>query len=129
MRPLFLEAGYEPDLFWELGFGDVRDCLNVYSDRVRREDEIRKRDAKDLAGMLYVQAAQIANAVAAILPKSQAKMQPLSYFYPDLFREEAEKDAVQTKTGTDLRMEAYEAQMDYYMKRHNARMEKERKDV
>ena len=44
LYPVFLDAGYGPEYFWELSFGEVSDLLESYARR--KEHEQKKREAE-----------------------------------------------------------------------------------
>ncbi|MCD8286499.1 MAG: hypothetical protein LUD50_04675 [Clostridia bacterium] len=128
----FLDAGYSPQLFWQLSIGEVNDLLESY---IRQQDgKQKKREAenKDQIMMLYTQALQIANMLGAMMDSKHVQMQPLRYYYPYLFGEEEEaiedtgEQTDKPKLSPEMRL--HKARMDDFAFRHNrAFREKQKK--
>lgn len=115
MYSAFLDAGYGPDFFWTLSIGEVVDLLHAYVRQQERRQEERKSITKDLTYALYIQAQQIIDALAAGLQKD-ARLTPLSKWYPDLFEESSEKQV-------NAELMRYQAQMENYAAAFNRRFE------
>ena len=49
MYPIFLDAGYSPQLFWELSVGEVNDLLESYARRKELEQKQREAMRKQAA--------------------------------------------------------------------------------
>ena len=125
MYPSFIEAGYSPLLFWDLSLGEVVDCIEAYGRRLQRERDIREAKAKDDIAALYIQALQISNMVSHSLDPNNVAIQPLSAYYPGLFSDQEEPGADFTeqeeedKPKLSAEWEAYKADMDDFIFRHN----------
>ena len=59
LYPVFLDAGYGPEYFWELSFGEVSDLLESYARRKEHEQKKREAELKDQIMLLFNQALQI----------------------------------------------------------------------
>ena len=93
LYPVFLDAGYGPEYFWELSFGEVSDLLESYARRKEHEQKKREAELKDQIMLLFNQALQIGNVVGRLMDNKVAIRLPKEY-YPELFGNEEEKTAV-----------------------------------
>ncbi len=127
MYPIFLDAGYSPQLFWELSVGEVNDLLESYARRKELEQKQREAMLKDEIMLLFQQALQIGNVVGALMDKN-IPIKPPREYYPELFG--AEKEEIFTEQEGDKpkmspEMELHKARMDDFVFRHNMAMRKQ----
>lgn len=124
MYPIFLDAGYEPSLFWELGLGEVNDLIESYARRKEREEKHREAVLKDEIMVLFNQALQIGNIVGRMMSNDVQIKMPAEY-YPELFGT-TETDFTYQEEGDEPRlspeMELHKARMDDFIFRHNMAM-------
>lgn len=109
----------------------MADCIEAYQKRLEMELDRRKAEVKDEVNMLYVQAMQIAAAIGASFNTEQ-KLPPLAEYYPWLksgqdTEEKEEEETLDNFTEQEQgdknilspEMEAYKADMDDFIFRHN----------
>ena len=127
LYPVFLDAGYGPEYFWELSFGEVSDLLESYARRKEHEQKKREAEQKDQIMLLFNQALQIGNVVGRLMDNKVAIRLPKEY-YPELFGNEEEKtNFTEQEDAGDKRklspeMELHKARMDDFIFRHNMAM-------
>lgn len=128
---VFLDAGYSPQLFYDLSLGEVNDMLESYAIRQQREQKIREATLKDQIYTQFIQAQQIGNAIGAMIDPKNVKRRPLSEYYPDLFgattnftEQDQENEGDEPKLS--LEAELHKARMDDFAFRHNMAMAKRR---
>lgn len=83
----FLDAGYNPDFFWQLSVGEVIDLLDSYTRSLERKIDVRKAVGKDLIVILRNHAYQIINMISASTSED-TKLLSLHDYYPDLFEDQ-----------------------------------------
>lgn len=103
----FLDAGYNPDFFWDLSIGEVMDLLDSYVRSLERRITMREAVGKDLIVILRNHAHQIIDMISA---STSEKGKPLSLhdYYPDLF------DDPDVLTQTEAEVAQYRASMENY---------------
>lgn len=138
LYPIFLDAGYSPALFWDLGIDEVEDLIESYARRQEHEFKQRKAELKDEMMVLFNQALQIGNVVGKLMDKD-VSIRPLREYYPDLFQEEEEEEAeeeenifTEAEEGDEpnhklsLELQIHKANMDDFIFRHNMAMRMKR---
>ena len=109
-----MDAGYNPDLFWDLSVGEVMDLLDSYARSLERRISIRESVGKDLIVILRNHAHQIINMISAST-SDDTKLLSLHDYYPDMFDD---PDAI---TQTDIEVAQYRASMENYALYFNKR--------
>ncbi len=121
LYPVFLDAGYGPQLFWDLSIDEINDLLESYSRRKEREQKQREAELKDEIMVLFNQAIQIGNVVGRLMDKNTEIRLPREY-YPDLFATDNDTDFTEQagdKPKLSGEMELHKARMDDFIFRHN----------
>lgn len=121
LYPVFLDAGYGPQLFWDLSIDEINDLLESYSRRKEREQKQREAELKDEIMVLFNQAIQIGNVVGRLMDKNTEIRLPGEY-YPDLFATDNDTDFTEQagdKPKLSREMELHKARMDDFIFRHN----------
>lgn len=121
---MFLDAGDDPQLFWELGIDEINDLLESYARRKEREQRQREAALKDEIVTLFNQAIQIGNVVGNLVDKDVEIKMPETY-YPELFVTDNEADFTEQagdKPKLSREMELHKARMDDFIFRHNMAM-------
>lgn len=113
----FLDAGYTPNLFWELSIGEVTDMIDSYLKRQQLEEERTKAQLKQTAVFNYIQAQQIYNYLSTLF-SNDVEIRPVEAYFPELFKEEAEKKSEEEK---QLQVELHKAQFEEFAYWHNQR--------
>lgn len=111
----FLDAGYTPNLFWELSIGEVTDMIDSYLKRQQLEEERTKAQLKQTAVFNYIQAQQIYNYLSTLF-SNDVEIRPVEAYFPELFKEEAEKKSEEEK---QLQVELHKAQFEEFAYWHN----------
>lgn len=114
----FLDAGYNPDFFWELSIGEVMDLLDSYIRSLERKRDIREAIGKDLIVILRNHAHQIVDMISASTSEN-GKPLSLHDYYPDLF------DDQDVLTGTEAEVARYRAAMENYALAYNRKFNAE----
>lgn len=135
---MFLDAGYSPQLFWDLSLGEVNDIIESYARRKEHEQKAREAELKDEIMLLFNQALQMGNVLGRLMNKETQLIMPAAY-YPELYSNKKTEEAAETnfteqesrdKPTLSSEMELHKARMDDYIFRHNLafreRMAKER---
>lgn len=110
LYPTFLDAGYSPNLFWELSYGEIIDVIESYRRRQNKKIYDYKDELKAKAVMNNVLAKQIVELVAAGLTGSN-EVTKLSEYFPMLFED--------VKPLKDVELELNKAKMEEYAYWHN----------
>lgn len=116
--------------------GEVVDCIQGYEKKLQREQKKRKAEMQDETYMLFMQALQIGNVISCMFDKTK-KINGLEVYYPGLYKNlNTDDEASQTEQFTEqeegdkhkltLEIEAYKADMDDFVFRHNLAMSKKR---
>ena len=113
----FLDAGYTPKLFWELSIGEVTDMIDSYLKRQQLEEERTKAQLKQTAVFNHIQAQQIYNYLSTLF-SNDVEIRPVEAYFPELFKEEAEKKSEEEK---QLQVELHKAQFEEFAYWHNQR--------
>lgn len=113
----FLDAGYTPNLFWELSIGEVTDMIDSYLKRQQLEEERTKAQLKQTAVFNHIQAQQIYNYLSTLF-SNDVEIRPVEAYFPELFKEEAEKKSEEEK---QLQVELHKAQFEEFAYWHNQR--------
>lgn len=113
----FLDAGYTPNLFWELSIGEVTDMIDSYLKRQQLEEERTKAQLKQTAVFNHIQAQQIYNYLSTLF-SNNVEIRPVEAYFPELFKEEAEKKSEEEK---QLQVELHKAQFEEFAYWHNQR--------
>lgn len=79
-----LEAGYDPDFFWNCSVQEVVDCIEAHSRKLEQQSAIRESQVRDMMVLLYHQAEQIANLISAGMSKD-VRILTLPDYYPEFF--------------------------------------------
>ena len=101
------------------------DCIEAYGRKLKRERDQREAKAKDDIAMLYMQALQISNMISHVLDPDNVAIQPISAYYPGMFAEQEDpgedftEQEEEDKPNVSLEWEAYKADMDDFIFRHN----------
>ncbi len=111
----FLDAGYTPNLFWELSIGEVTDMIDSYLKRQQLEEERTKAQLKQTAVFNHIQAQQIYNYLSTLF-SNDVEIRPVEAYFPELFKEEAEKKSEEEK---QLQVELHKAQFEEFAYWHN----------
>lgn len=113
LYPIFLEAGYSPQLFYDSTIGEIIDLVEAYSKREQRKQ-------KQIISTNFVLAQQIADVIACLVDK---KHKPKTLFeqFPELFEEEIEATK-KIKIESDL--QKHKAQMMHFALLHNSKNKK-----
>ena len=133
-----MDAGYSPQLFWDLSLGEVNDVIESYARRKEHEQKAREAELKDEIMLLFNQALQMGNVLGRLMNKETQLIMPAAY-YPELYSNKETEEAAETnfteqesrdKPTLSPEMELHKARMDDYIFRHNLafreRMAKER---
>ena len=113
----FLDARYTPNLFWELSIGEVTDMIDSYLKRQQLEEERTKAQLKQTAVFNHIQAQQIYNYLSTLF-SNDVEIRPVEAYFPELFKEEAEKKSEEEK---QLQVELHKAQFEEFAYWHNQR--------
>ena len=113
----FLDAGYTPNLVWELSIGEVTDMIDSYLKRQQLEEERTKAQLKQTAVFNHIQAQQIYNYLSTLF-SNDVEIRPVEAYFPELFKEEAEKKSEEEK---QLQVELHKAQFEEFAYWHNQR--------
>ena len=116
---MFLDTGRSPDSFWDLSIAEVIDCLEAHNRQIRQRNHEQEAWVIIQAQMMYNQALQISNMVGTLL-SNDARIVPLSEYYPDLFDRPEIKERKQ-----QAELSQYLADMRAFAERHNRRLEQE----
>lgn len=109
---MFLDAGYSPDLFWQLGIDQVIDLIECYGRKMSLEQEKRKGELKDYIMLLWNQNLQLLDMVGHSNSQDEDGPRMPYEYYPELFGEEIKLRAEEEKK--ERQLEEHKAQMlDY----------------
>lgn len=64
-----MDAGYSPQLFWDLSLGEVNDVIESYARRKEHEQKAREAELKDEIMLLFNQALQMGNVLGRLMNK------------------------------------------------------------
>lgn len=115
MYPVFLDAGYEPSLFWSLGIDEIIDLIESYKCRMELQQQRRKADLKDQIMVLWNQNVQLMNLYSSA-NNSEIQIKKPHEYYPELFTDEIEQLREETQTND---MTLHKARMEEYAYWHN----------
>lgn len=122
-----MDAGYSPQLFWDLSLGEVNDVIESYARRKEHEQKAREAELKDEIMLLFNQALQMGNVLGRLMNKETKLIMPAAY-YPELYSNKETEEAAETnfteqesrdKPTLSPEMELHKARMDDYIFRHN----------
>lgn len=113
----FLDAGYTPNLFWELSIGEVTDMIDSYLKRQQLEEERTKAQLKQTAVFNHIQAQQIYNYLSTLF-SNDVEIKPVEYYFPELFKDEEEQ---KREEDNRIEVELHKAQFEEFAYWHNQR--------
>lgn len=105
-----LDCGISPERFWNLSIGEIRDLLESFERRERRELKMRLQEKHFLAQ-------DISQYVSLVINGSRnTEIKELWDYFPELFGEE--RPAAESRE-KEQKMAVYKAQMVDFANRHN----------
>lgn len=121
----FLDAGYTPELFWKSTLGEIQDLLLAYEDKLKLRAKERELIFKENTIVMWNGVLQMGNVLQKSLARHPSSIQltPLADYYPDLFKEEAEKNE-ERPPRQEAELAMRQANMRAFIAQHNARRRK-----
>lgn len=113
LYPVFLDAGYGPDLFWSLSIGEIIDLTESYSRRLTMEKDKRAAALKDEIMILWNQNSQLLNLYSHSNKPDEVELKLPHEYYPELFGEEIQKKIDEERRQKEI--ELHKARMTDYM--------------
>ena len=87
LYPTFIDAGYSPNLFWELSYGEIIDVIESYRRKQEKQANDYKDELKVKAVLNDVLSKQIILLLAAGLSGNTKDVPKLVDYFPMLFDE------------------------------------------